>query len=300
MTKSCKSIAIVGLGRVGTALAVLLWRQGFQSLRVCDHNPAKVNILRELIDGSISVCSTPAEAVVGAELVFIAVQDRYISEVALSLAESDQNMDVAGRFFAHLSGSLTSAVLQPLAARDAITFSLHPLQSMADVEGAVKVLAGSYFSFEGDDRAFPVAETLVAALGGHLIRLAASDKVLYHAAAVVSSNFFIALEEMAITMMTGIGVDADTARRMLLPLIRGSFENLERVSPAEALTGPIVRGDDQTVAAHLTALQEKFPDYVSAYHLLAGLNVDLAMQKGELTYADFPSLNPELETLTRL
>ncbi|MCD6534762.1 MAG: DUF2520 domain-containing protein, partial [Deltaproteobacteria bacterium] len=87
-----------------------------------------------------------------------------------------------------------------------------------------------------------------------------------------------------------IGVDADTARRMLLPLIRGSFENLERVSPAEALTGPIARGDDQTVAAHLTALQEKFPDYLGAYRLLAGLNVDLAKQKGEVSEADFPSL----------
>ncbi len=300
MTESCKSLAIVGLGRVGTALAILLWRQGFHSLRVCDHNPAKVNNLKELIDGSIVACSTPAETVAGAELVFLAVQDRYISKVAISLAEAAQNTAVAGCFFAHLSGSLTSAVLEPLAARDAITYSLHPLQSMADVEGAVKVLAGSYFSFEGDDRAFPVAQTLVAALGGNLIRLAASDKVLYHAAAVVSSNFFIALEEMAITMMTGIGVDADTARRMLLPLIRGSFENLERVSPVEALTGPIVRGDDQTVAAHLTALQDKFPDYVSAYLLLAGLNVDLATQKGEFTYADFPSLNFKPETLIRL
>ncbi len=290
MADLSKSIAIVGLGRVGTALAVLLWRQGFRNLRVCDHNSAKVNILKELTDGSISDCSTPAETIVGADLTFIAVQDRYISEVARSLAESDQSKDVTGRLFAHLSGSLTSVVLQPLAALNAITFSLHPLQSVADVEGGVKVLAGSYFSFEGDERAFSAAETVVAALSGDLIRLAAADKVLYHAAAVVSSNFFIALEEMAITMMSGIGVDADTARRMLLPLIRGSFENLERVSPAEALTGPIVRGDDQTVAAHLAALREKFPGYVSAYRLLAALNVDLAKQKGEITDADFPSL----------
>ena len=291
MAESYKSVAIVGLGRVGMALAVLLWRQGFRRLSVCDHNPAKVKALNEWIDGPITVCSTPAEAVAGAELVFFAVQDRYIAEVAANVAKCSPGKDMAGCFFAHLSGSLTSEVLQPLAAMDAITFSLHPLQSMADVAGAVKALAGAYFSFEGDERAFPVAETVVAALDGNLVRLAATDKVLYHAAAVVSSNFFIALEEMAITMMTGIGVDADTARRMLLPLIRGSFENLERVSPAEALTGPIVRGDDQTVAAHLTTLREKFPDYLEAYRLLAGLNLDLAKQKGEISEVDFPSLN---------
>lgn len=290
MIESRKSIAIVGLGRVGTALAILLWRQGFHRLQVCDHNPAKVKALEEWIDGPVMVCSTPAETVVGAELVFLAVQDRYIAEVAGDLVESISAAELAGIFFTHLSGSLTSAVLQSLASLNAITFSLHPLQSVADVEGGVKVLAGSYFSFEGDERAFPVAESVVAALAGNLVRLAADDKVLYHAAAVVSSNFFIALEEMAITMMTGIGVDTDIARRMLLPLIRGSFENLERVSPAEALTGPIVRGDDQTVAAHLAALQEKCPDYLEAYRLLANLNVDLAKQKGEVSEADFPSL----------
>jgi len=285
-----KSIAIVGLGRVGSALAILLWQQGYRSLRVCDHNPEKIDALRRWIDGSITTCSTPAEAVAGADLVLLASQDRYIVEIALDLAKSCSAQDLAGLYVAHLSGSLTSEVLQPLVLREAVAFSLHPLQSVADVEGGIQVLAGSYFSFEGDEQAFSLAETLVTALHGNLVRLAAADKVLYHAAAVVSSNFFIALEEMAINMMAGIGVESDTARRMLLPLIRGSFENLERVSPAEALTGPIARGDDQTVAAHLTALQVKFPDYVPAYRLLAGLNVDLAMQKSELTKADFPSL----------
>ena len=290
MIENCNSVAIIGLGRVGTALAVLLSRQGFNNLRVCDRNPAKIKILKEWTDVPVTICSSPAEAVIGAELVFLAVQDRYISEIAGDLVEADGYLNLDGCFFAHLSGSLTSVALKALAKGNAIIFSLHPLQSVADVAGGVQVLAGSYFSFEGDDRAFPVAESVVAALSGNLIRLEAADKVLYHAAAVVSSNFFIALEEMAITMMTGIGADADTARRMLLPLIRGSFENLKRVSPVEALTGPIVRGDDQTVAAHLIALREKFPEYVAAYRMLAGLNVDLAMQKSDLTYADFPSL----------
>ncbi|MCD6292508.1 MAG: DUF2520 domain-containing protein, partial [Deltaproteobacteria bacterium] len=278
-------------GRVGAALAVLLWRQGYRRLRVCDPNPEKVKDLEWWLDGPVTVCPTPLETVVGAELVFLAVQDRYIAEVADNLAKVVPGADVTGLFFAHLSGSLTSAVLQPLAALGGITFSLHPLQSVADVEGGVQVLPGSYFSFEGDERAFPVANRVVADLTGKLVRLAAADKALYHAAAVVSSNFFIALEEMAITMMSGIGVDADIARRMLLPLIRGSFENLERVSPIDALTGPIVRGDDPTIAAHLIALQKKFPDYIGAYRLLAGLNVDLAKQKGAVSEADFPSLN---------
>jgi len=184
--------------------------------------------------------------------------------------------------------------LQPLAAAGAFTCSLHPLQSLAEVEGAVAGLAGSYFSFEGDPRALPTAEFVVSLLNGHLVQLKAEDKVLYHAAAVVSSNFFIVLEEMAISLMSGIGVNRDTAREMLLPLIRGSFENLERVDPVEALTGPIVRGDDQTVASHLAALKDKCPDYLDAYRLLANLNVALAKRKSGVDYTDFPSLNGSL------
>jgi len=159
MTRSFESVAIVGLGRVGAALAVLLWRQGYRRLRVCDPNPEKVKDLEWWLDGPVTVCPTPLETVVGAELVFLAVQDRYIAEVADNLAKVVPGADVTGLFFAHLSGSLTSAVLQPLAALGGITFSLHPLQSVADVEGGVQVLPGSYFSFEGDERARSVHQS---------------------------------------------------------------------------------------------------------------------------------------------
>lgn len=285
------SVAIIGSGRVGSALAILLSRHQFRQVRAYDRNPERLNILKDWQDAPITVSTSLKDVVAGADLVFLAVQDRYIPELAQALATRINRADLKDRYFAHLSGSLTAAVLQPLSACGVVTFSLHPLQSLADVEGAVKGLAGSYFSFEGDSRALPLAESVVSALSGHLVQLAAADKALYHAAAVVSSNFFIALEEMAINLMSGIGVDTDTARKMLLPLIRGSFENLERVAPVDALTGPIVRGDDQTIAVHLGALTEKFPDYLEAYRLLAGLNIDLAARKSGVGYADFPSLN---------
>jgi len=112
----------------------------------------------------------------------------------------------------------------------------------------------------------------------------------YPSMSSVASNFFIALEDFAIRLMTGIGVDDESARQMLLPLIRGSFENLERRSPLEALTGPIVRGDDATVAAHLAVLREKFPAEVETYRQLARLNLQLARRRGEVDEADFPSL----------
>ncbi len=285
-------VAIIGSGRVGSALAVLLSRQPFREILVFDCDPEKLDVLKNWPEVKVSLPATLQDAVAGADLVFLAVQDRYIQDLARQIRHCLAGTDLTGRFFAHPSGSLTSAVLRPLADSGAVTFSLHPLQSLADVEGAVAGLAGSYFSFEGDERALPLAEAMVSSLAGRLVRLKAADKALYHAAAVVSSNFFIVLEEMAINLMRGIGVDAETARQMLLPLIRGSFENLERAAPVEALTGPIVRGDDATVAAHIATLAEKCPEYLAAYRLLARLNVELAAQKSGVDLADFPSLVP--------
>ncbi len=289
-----KEIALVGLGRVGLALAVLLHRAGARHLRVYDRNPERMAALKERLSASgpatLVAAASPAAAVAGAELVFLAVQDRFLAPLAADLA-ADEELELKGVRIAHLSGSLTAdAGLAPLAGRGAVIFSLHPLQSLADVEGAVKGLAGSWFTFEGDQRGWPEAAATVAALDGRLVPLAAADKPLYHAAAVVASNFFIALEDFAIRLMTGIGVDDESARQMLLPLIRGSFENLERQSPLEALTGPIVRGDSATITAHLKVLGEKFPGEVETYRCLARLNLELARRRGEIDYADFPEL----------
>jgi predicted short-subunit dehydrogenase-like oxidoreductase (DUF2520 family) len=185
---------------------------------------------------------------------------------------------------------MTSEALQPAAERGAGIFSLHPLQSIADPATALQVLPGSFFCFEGMDEAYSLASRLVAALEGRLLRIAAADKPLYHAAAVVASNFFIALEFLAISMLEKIGAGDKDARDMLLPLVRGSLENLVIKGPVEALTGPIVRGDSVTIAGHLRALEEKMPAAVEAYKILARLNVDLAARKSGVTLADFPML----------
>ena len=296
-TIESEKIAIIGLGRVGLALAVLLQRSGNRSLRLYDRNPEKLTAAGRWFSGSaaedVVVVDSPVEAIAGGDgvgLVFLAVQDRFLAPLAASLA-ADPKLDFAEVKIAHLSGSLTAAaVLAPLADRGAVIFSLHPLQSLADVEGAVKGLAGSWFTFEGDERGAAAAREIVADLGGRLVPLKAEDKPLYHAAAVVASNFFIALEDFAIRLMSGIGVDAESARQMLLPLIHGSFENLERQDPLAALTGPIVRGDDATIAAHLKVLQEKFPEELETYRQLARLNLELARRRGEVDHADFPSL----------
>ncbi len=282
------TLAFIGLGRVGGALAILLSRAGFRVTAVCDRKRGEAEAVAGQLGDATLVTDEPAAAAREASVVFLTVQDRFITPVCEQLAAAGAVGN--GQMVAHVSGSLTSEFLQPAAGQGAAVFSLHPLQSIADPVAALQVLTGSYFCFEGDETAYPLAGRLVAALEGRLLRIAAADKPLYHAAAVAASNFFIALEYLAISMLQKIGIGEEDAREMLLPLIRGSLENLALKGPVDALTGPIVRGDHQTIAGHLQVLKQKMPTQVEMYKSLARLNVELAARKSGVSLADFPVL----------
>jgi len=283
-----ETLAFIGLGRVGGALAVLLNRAGFPLAAVCDQNQEQLDVLADQLDSSVLLTLDTVQAAQAAAVVFLTVQDRYIAPLCEQLAQAGAFSN--SRMVVHVSGSLTSEILQPAAEQGAGVFSLHPLQSIADPATALQVLPGSFFCFEGVDEAYPLADRLVAALEGRLLRIAAADKPLYHAAAVVASNFFISLEFLAISMLEKIGASDDEARDMLLPLVRGSLENLAMKGPVEALTGPIVRGDSDTVVGHLRALEKHMPEKMEVYKALARLNVDLAARKSGVNLADFPML----------
>jgi len=282
------TLAFIGLGRVGGALAILLHRAGFPLAAICDRNREQLDMVAGQLHGSPLVTTDAVQAARSASVVFLTVQDRYIGPLCERLAAA--GAIGKDQLVAHVSGSLTSEILQPASAQGAGVFSLHPLQSIADPAAALQVLPGSYFCFEGDEAAYPLAAQLVAALEGRLLRIAAADKPLYHAAAVVASNFFISLEFLAISILKQIGIGAEDARKMLLPLIRGSLENLALKGPVDALTGPIVRGDGDTIAGHLEVLKQKMPSQVEMYKSLARLNVELATRKSGVSLADFPAL----------
>jgi len=282
------TLAFIGLGRVGGALAILLSRAGFKVAAVCDRNREQLDKVAGQLVSTVLRTTDALQAAREASVVFLTVQDRFITPVCEQLAAA--GAVGSGQMVIHVSGSLTSEVLQPAAEQGAAVFSLHPLQSIADPAAALRVLPGSYFCFEGDGTAYPLAGRLVAALEGRLLRIAAADKPLYHAAAVVASNFFISLESLAISMLEQVGIGEEDAREMLLPLIRGSLENLALKGPIDALTGPIVRGDSGTIAGHLRALEEKMPGMVKTYKTLACLNVELAARKSGVSLEDFPLL----------
>jgi predicted short-subunit dehydrogenase-like oxidoreductase (DUF2520 family) len=201
----------------------------------------------------------------------IAVPDRALSEVAATLAEQS-----AAHIALHTCGTRGPDALVSLQARGVDCGTLHPLQTFS----GDTVLRGVAFAVWGDPAAMKWAERIAALAYGEVLRIAPDFRPLYHAAAVMASNYVLALLSASQTLIEQCGVDAEAALRALGPLIRTSVENGLARGPVEALTGPIERGDVETVAAHLAVL-EAAPARIRKLYRAAGVQtVHLARRRG--------------------
>lgn len=244
-------IGIIGGGRVGNCLAAYF---------------ADAGLLVGITAGSAEH-STQLAALYGlpvmtnlglwqaADALLLAVPDRLVAVVAADLAAK---AEPAPKVVLHVSGSLGLEPLEPLQALGAHIGSLHPLQSFA---GGKTQLAGVYMALDGDEAAQAAAKELVLLLGGHAFAVPAEERAAYHAAACICSNYAVTVQALAQQLMARWTGDSESAWRALLPLFEGTSANLRSaVNPQTALTGPIGRGDIQTVARHLAVLPPKLQD----------------------------------------
>ncbi len=222
-------IAIVGAGRLGTALTAALSAAG------CS------------VRGPLGRGADPADATV----VLLCVPDGEIAAAAAAIP--------SGPLVGHCSGATG---LDALAPREA--FSLHPLMTVP-AGAPPTVFAGAGCAIEGTTpRALRAAEALAAALGMRATHVADEDRVAYHAAASIASNFLVTLEGAAERLAATAGVD----RELLVPLVRAAVENWAADGAERALTGPIARGDDDTVARQRAAVEERTPDLLPLFDAL--------------------------------
>ena len=245
---------VVGLGRVGLAMLTLL--------RDAGHTPVWAVSSKD-IDFGVDIYRTIPPDPSGAQLVLLAVPDGRISQVAreTALRWADGCRGVA---FVHFSGLLTSAELHALAAQGGLTGSLHPLQSIVDAEQARDAMKESVFTFEGAGGARDVAVDVASSLGVPLVDIDPAHKALYHASAVVASNYLVALMHQAGEIAQCAGMNL----AHLMGLVQGTVSNIRRLGSA-ALTGPVARGDWDTVRAHVEALEIACPDILPSYLELA-------------------------------
>jgi len=274
------SIAIVGCGTVGTALGRLLARAGYTIVGVSARHALSAREAAERV-GATHYSEVPWQVTKGAKVVFVTTPDDAIATTCQALSDHGGFDD--GTVVVHCSGALASSVLASAKKGTVSVASLHPLQSFASVEQAERLVPGSYCTVEGDPQALPIVRRLVADLGGRLLEITAEGKTLYHAAAVVASNYLVTLIHVALTFNRTTGMPSDIAFEALRPLIQGTLDNIGVKGIPDALTGPIARGDIDTVEAHLQAIEQSVPELRDAYNTLGRLTVDLAKDKGTLT-----------------
>lgn len=204
--------------------------------------------------------------------------DDQLEIAAAQLAEvlEQSSKQRAVKLFFHMSGSRTSEVLYPLKNLGHHCISLHPLQSLNDPVLARTLLRQCYFTVEGPSS--PMANQLIAVLDGPVIGIKPEQKVLYHAAACMASNYLYTLAKEAQRAMTLAGFEPEAGLRALLPLMLGSLESLGTQMPEDALTGPIARGDAKTVASHLDALKSE-ADLIQYYKQMGLATLQLASSK---------------------
>lgn len=255
------NFSLIGLGKVGGVMLSLLTRAGH-----CPCWAVSSGGEREEVPVYPDVPSEPC----GTQVVLLAVPDSVIVLVAGRIAEKWRE-SCEGIVFYHFSGLHASDLLEPLAWYGGETGSLHPLQSIVDASQAGEAIRDAFFTFEGSSRAGEVASDLVTSLGSHMLTIAREDKVLYHAAAVIASNYLVAIASQASELVKGMGLGMEH----LVPLIRSTVNNLQARGES-ALTGPIQRGDWNTVEAHISSLRESFPDLLPSYLALGRYAARLA------------------------
>ncbi|MDD2553479.1 MAG: DUF2520 domain-containing protein [Desulfotomaculaceae bacterium] len=271
-------IAVVGAGKVGSALALLLSRQSYPVAGVASKSMASARRVAEELQVPATV--TPEEVTAGADVVFITTPDRVIASVAEEITLRGGFRP--GQVVFHTSGAHSADEVGAVRRSGALAASLHPLQSFADIKMAMENLPGSYFALEGDPEALTLAGQIVADLGGKSFSIAAEDKPLYHAAACIASNYLVSLMHLATGLYSRFGLTRGEAFEALFPLIRGTIKNISQVGPPQALTGPVARADGPTLEGHLKVLKDVGEQELDLYSRLGLYTVRVALEKGSI------------------
>lgn len=284
------SISLVGAGVVGTTLTTLLAKERYRVLSVIGSNaPAAVALARSVSCPRVS--TEIADLDRSADVVLFAVRDSQLAGAVRSLA-AVKGLKLRGAAVLHTSGVHSAAILAPLRKAGAAVASFHPLQTFPSGASAARLRAsvrGIWFGVDGDEAALAVAAAIAADLGGRTIAVPAEMRPVYHAAAVFASGYLAAV-------MNAVATLSKTARlelpwtELFGPLMTATMENTVRSSPADAITGPVLRGDLGTIGLHVGALEKFAPEFVPLYTVGALEVARVAVSRGKLSRESYAAI----------
>lgn len=256
------SISIVGAGNFGSALAQLLAGAGYEVREIVTRagkKPARaaINVAQKTKAAAVAL----DRARLDADLLWVCVPDDVIATCAKEIGKRGTTAKVA----LHSSGALTSDVLEPLREQGLAVGAAHPLMSF--VSGPVPPMHDALFAIEGDRAAVIAASQVARDLGGVPFTIRKDKKALYHAFGAFTSPLLIAHFATAERLAVGAGVPKSSVRKAMRPIVRRTMENYFANGGAAAFSGPLVRGDIETIRKHLKALR-RFPEALGVYSAL--------------------------------
>lgn len=272
-------IAIIGLGKVGTAVGFLLRSAGYKIVAVASRS--EQSLQRGLPYTGGRAFTNYLDAATTADCIFITTSDDAITDVCNEL--SANNALNPGKKVIHMSGASGLDPLESARQKGAYVASIHPIQSFPDIENAIKNIPGSTFGITAVDEIKDWCIEMVEALGGTPFLVSETDKPLYHAAACMASNYLVTLMHMVLETYRIMGLSHDEAIKACWPLVTATLNNIETKGAVQALTGPIARGDAGTIRKHLLALQDNLREFLPSYCALGLLTANLGMLKETLS-----------------
>ncbi len=270
-------VAVIGPGRLGLALAVALKHAGIRVAAFARRPGAPA---RKLSVPSYTGAGNLLAAIKRPSLIFITVPDRALEGVAASLAADTR---CSRHWFAHTSGVQGAGALEVLRRRGAVVGAFHPLQSFGPGAAAALRFAGAFCALDARGEFETLLGVVARKLGMIPFRLRGGARPLYHLAAVLASNALVGLLDEGEQLLRRAGLPAPVANKLLLPLVRGTLDNVAAHGVAAALTGPVVRGDTATLRTHLRLLGGREREL---YRALMRQVLDLALRSGRLKGSD--------------
>jgi predicted short-subunit dehydrogenase-like oxidoreductase (DUF2520 family) len=218
-----------------------------------------------------------------ADLYFISTPDDQIEEVCKKITSNEVTPK---SIFVHFSGSLTSDILASAKDKGHEVCSLHPIRSFANPEESAKSFDGTYCAFEGSDKAYSILSEMISKIGGKVFTIQKEKKSVYHAAGVFACNYLTTLADFSSQCYLSSGIPEETSKKIIVSLMRGTIENISNSkSLPDALTGPIQRGDVNTIKKHIASL-ESMSELEECYKMLGKATLKLskveALKKAEI------------------
>lgn len=271
-----KNVTIIGVGNVGSALAIELNAAGFNIVALIDKNLSRIRKIKTKCRCNDVRAFLNEDVIRESEIIIVCLKDdniqKYIEEIS--------RLNLRGKILLHTSGLLTSDVFKPLKILRTDIGSFHPAQTFSKLSFTNKrLLTGIYFGIEGGKNAISFIKIASGKLKSEYVIIPKNKKALYHLSCVVSSNFMIANFYLLKLFSKSLKLSESKFLEILKPLFYNTAKNIHKIGVMDSITGPVSRGDVNTVNSHLNLLHGKFPKYIQYYKATSRLLTEVAGTK---------------------